>query len=104
MARVQTMLRGGRHVADIAMLYPICDLHGKVNLYFSPVNGYEYPALLSKSDYMTVINSSSEFAESSQDTRVENNASAMKINMMIFFVLAICHPPSITMLSVHFSQ
>ena len=61
-ARVQVMLRGGRHMADIAMLYPVCDLHGKVNLYFSPVNGYEYPALLAKTDYMTVINSISIYA------------------------------------------
>ena len=60
--RVQTLLRGGRHVADIAMLYPIYDLHSHVNLYFSPVSGYEYPATQSKADYMTLINSISIYA------------------------------------------
>jgi hypothetical protein len=55
--RVQTLLRGGRHVADIAMLYPIHYLHSKVNLYHSPVTGYEYPETLSAADYMTLINS-----------------------------------------------
>ncbi len=61
-ARVQTMLRGGRHVADIAMLYPIYHLHSKVNLYTSPVDGYEYPATLSSADYMTLINAISIYA------------------------------------------
>ena len=61
-ARVQTMLRGGRHVADIAMLYPIYHLHGNANLYFSPVNGYEYPETMSCADYMTLINSISMYA------------------------------------------
>lgn len=61
-ARVQTMLRGGRHVADIAMLYPIYHLHAGVNLYFSSVNGYEYPEPISTADYMTLINSISMYA------------------------------------------
>ena len=56
-ARVQTMLRGGRHVADIAMLYPIYHLHSKSGLYFSPAAGYEYPPTPSSADYMTLINS-----------------------------------------------
>ena len=56
-ARVQTLLRGGRHVSDIAMLYPIYHLHSKVNLYFSPAEGYEYPATPATADYMTLINS-----------------------------------------------
>ncbi len=54
--RVQTMLRGGRHVADIALLYPIYDLHSKVTLYFSPTTRYEYPETSTASDYMTLIN------------------------------------------------
>ncbi len=54
--RVQTMLRGGRHVADIALLYPIYDLHSKVTLYFSPTTRYEYPETSTDSDYMTLIN------------------------------------------------
>ncbi|MBQ9099337.1 MAG: hypothetical protein IJY50_07910 [Clostridia bacterium] len=56
-ARTQTLLRGGRHVADIAMLYPIYDLHSKTGLYFSPADGYEYPSTPSSADYMTLINS-----------------------------------------------
>lgn len=61
-ARVQTMLRGGRHVADIALLYPIYDLHSKVTLYVSPVTGYEYPETSTDSDYMTLINAISFYA------------------------------------------
>ena len=61
-ARVQTMLRGGRHVADIAMLYPIYQLHSAVNLYDSPTDGYEYPATQSTADYMTLINAISIYA------------------------------------------
>ncbi len=61
-ARVQTMLRGGRHVADIAMLYPIYDLHSHVTLYFSPTDAYEYPPTPATADYMTLINSISFYA------------------------------------------
>ncbi|MBR7111504.1 MAG: hypothetical protein IKC75_01060 [Clostridia bacterium] len=61
-ARVQSMLRGGRHVADIALLYPIYDLHGKVTLYDSPPLGYEYPETSTDSDYMTLINAVSFYA------------------------------------------
>lgn len=60
--RVQSMLRGGRHVADIALLYPIYDLHGKVTLYDSPPAGYEYPETSTDSDYMTLINAISFYA------------------------------------------
>ena len=56
-SRVQTLLRGGSHVADIAMIYPICDLHSKTSLYVSPASGYEYPATPATADYMTLINS-----------------------------------------------
>lgn len=56
-ARVQTLLRGGSHVADIAMLYPIYHLHSKSGLYFSPSEGYEYPSTPATADYMTLINS-----------------------------------------------
>lgn len=62
-ARVQLLLRNsGRHVADIAMLYPIYDLHSHVNLYFYPANGYEYPAPIEHADYMTLINAISFYA------------------------------------------
>ena len=56
-ARVQSMLRGGSHVADIAMLYPIYHLHSKSGLYFSDTQDYEYPSTPSTADYMTLINS-----------------------------------------------
>ena len=61
-ARVQTMLQGGRHVADIAMLYPIYHLHSQTGLYFSPADGYEYPDTPWSADYMTLINSISIYA------------------------------------------
>ncbi len=56
-ARVQTLLQGGSHVADIAMLYPIYHLHSKSGLYVSDCTGYEYPSTPSTADYMTLINS-----------------------------------------------
>lgn len=56
-ARAQILLRGGSHVADIAMLYPIYHLHSKSGLYFSAANGYEYPSTPATADYMTLINS-----------------------------------------------
>ncbi len=61
-ARVQSMLRGGKHVADIALLYPIYDLHSKVTLYHSSVSGYEYPETQNDTDYMTLINAISFYA------------------------------------------
>ena len=60
--RVQSMLRGGRHVADIAMLYPIYDIHSKVTLYNAKTQGYEYPETPADSDYMTLINAISFYA------------------------------------------
>ena len=62
LTRVQTLLRGGSHVADIAMLYPIHDLHSKTCLYISPASGYEYPATPATADYMTLINSISMYS------------------------------------------
>ena len=61
-ARVQTLLQGGRHVADIAMLYPIYHLHSNCGLYDSVVRGYEYPSTPADADYMTLINSISIYA------------------------------------------
>ena len=61
-ARVQTMLRGGRHVADIAMLYPIYDLHSHVTLYNSPTDAFEYPETATSMNYMTLINAISFYA------------------------------------------
>ena len=60
--RVQAMLRGGRHVADIAMLYPIYDLHSRVTLYDSPTESFEYPECATSTNYMTLINAISFYA------------------------------------------
>ncbi len=57
MTRCQTMLRGGRHIADIAMLYPIYSAHSKSYLHKSEVQGFEYFASPDNADYMTLINS-----------------------------------------------
>lgn len=55
-ARVQSLLRGGTHVSDIAVLYPIHSLHSKVCLYRAPASGFEYPYTPSDTDYTTLIN------------------------------------------------
>ncbi len=60
--RTQALLRGGKHVADIAMLYPIFDLHSHTNLYTYPTEGFEYAANPARSDYMTLINAISFYA------------------------------------------
>ena len=60
--RVQEMLRGGKHVADIAMLYPIYDLHSRVTLYDSPTESFEYPETATSTNYMTLINAISFYA------------------------------------------
>lgn len=56
-ARTQALLRGGSHVSDIAVLYPIDSLHSKVCLYRAPVHGFEYPYTPASTDYTTLINS-----------------------------------------------
>ncbi len=55
--RVQSVLKGGRHVSDIALLYPIYSVHTGVWFYDYPVEGFEYPETKSNIDYMSVINS-----------------------------------------------
>lgn len=60
--RIQTLLAGGKHVADIALLYPIYDLCAKTRLYTSPAAGFEYPQAPASADYMNVINSISTYA------------------------------------------
>ena len=60
--RIQSVLSGGRHVADIALLYPIYDLSGKTNFYVSPVKHFEYPPAPASADYMNVINGISTYA------------------------------------------
>jgi hypothetical protein len=62
-SRVQTLLRGGSRVNDIAMLYPIYALHDKVFLYDAPRNGkFEYPDTPFACNYMTLLNTISTYA------------------------------------------
>lgn len=56
-ARAQTLLRGGRHVCDIALLYPIYSLEAQTSLFESHVSGFEFPKTPVNADYMNVINS-----------------------------------------------
>ena len=56
-ARCQAMLRGGRHVCDIAVLYPIYSLHSQSYLYSSASQGFEFPQVPDRVDYTNVINS-----------------------------------------------
>ncbi len=62
-SRVQTLLRGGSRVNDIAMLYPIYALHDKVYLYEAPPDRqFEYPNTPLSCNYMTVPNTVSTYA------------------------------------------
>lgn len=54
--RVQTMLRGGEHVTEAAIVYPISTLHSIVYLYQSNNTGFEYPSTPENADYMEVMN------------------------------------------------
>jgi len=51
-ARLQRLLQGGRHVADIAVLYPIATLQG--GYYFGPGKPYEGGVIPPEADYMDV--------------------------------------------------
>jgi len=55
-SRASLMLRGGRHVSDVAVLYPIHSVHARTFLYEFSLSGFEYPAVLENADYMTVMN------------------------------------------------
>lgn len=55
-ARAQLLLRGGRHVCDIAVLYPIHSLHAQSYLYDFSQSGFEYPSTPEGADYMTDMN------------------------------------------------
>lgn len=50
--RLQRMLQGGRHVADIAVLYPIATL--QAGYYFGPGKPYEGGVIPAEADYMDV--------------------------------------------------
>ena len=59
--RVQTLLSGGRHISDIAMLYPIDAISAKTTFYVSKASLFEYPKPPSNADYMTLIHSISTY-------------------------------------------
>ncbi len=54
--RTQTLLRGGEHVAEAAIVYPIHSLHSYVYLYQSERRDFEYPSTPENADYMEVMN------------------------------------------------
>jgi len=55
-SRTQALLRGGNHVSDIGLLYPIYTIHSKVNFYTLPASeGFEYPSTHENLDYMTIV-------------------------------------------------
>lgn len=56
-ARSQIMLGGGRHISDIAVIYPIHYLMSQVYLYETEDRGQDYPSTPDDADYMTLINS-----------------------------------------------
>lgn len=55
-SRCQSMLRGGEHIADAAIIYPIHSLYTDAYLYQSEVRGFEYPATPESADYMELMN------------------------------------------------
>ena len=56
--RSQILLRGGEHICDVAILYPIHSLHSFVYLYQSAAaQGFEYPVTPENADYMEIMNS-----------------------------------------------
>ncbi len=57
MTRCQAMLRGGRHIADIALLYPIYSVHSQMYLYEAQPHGFEFSTTPDNTDFMTLINS-----------------------------------------------
>ena len=61
-SRTQALLRGGTHISDIGVLYPIYSIHSKVNFYFSDTERFEYPETPDNLDYMTLINSITMYA------------------------------------------
>ncbi|MCR5682134.1 MAG: hypothetical protein K6G29_06755 [Clostridiales bacterium] len=54
--RVQTLLRGGEHVCEAAIVYPIHSLHSYVALYQSNNTEFEYPSTPENADYMELMN------------------------------------------------
>ncbi|NLZ35954.1 MAG: hypothetical protein GX897_00535 [Clostridiales bacterium] len=56
LSRSQVLLRGGRHVCDIAVLYPLHSLEAQTSFFDLPATGFEYPQTPPDADYMGVIN------------------------------------------------
>ena len=54
--RAQTVLRGGEHVAETAIVYPVHSLHSYVYLYQSERTEFEYPSTPENADYMELMN------------------------------------------------
>jgi hypothetical protein len=54
--RVQTLLRGGEHVAETGIVYPIHSLHSYSYLYQSDRRDFEYPSTPENADYMELMN------------------------------------------------
>ncbi len=55
-ARVQSMLRGGEHISEAAIVYPIHSIHAMSYLYQAKVSGFEYSNTSENEDYMEVMN------------------------------------------------
>lgn len=55
-SRVQSLLRGGEHVSEIAIVYPIHSLHTFPYLYDEKENGFAYPYVPENADYMELMN------------------------------------------------
>ncbi len=54
--RVQTVLRGGEHIAETGIVYPVHSLHSYVYLYQSERTDFEYPSTPENADYMELMN------------------------------------------------
>lgn len=55
--RTQTLLRGGSHISEVAIIYPIHSIHSNVYLYQSARSDFEYPSGQGNADYMELMNS-----------------------------------------------
>jgi len=55
-ARVQTMLRGGEHISEAAIVYPIRTIHAMAYLYQAHMDGFEYANTPENEDYMELMN------------------------------------------------
>ena len=56
LSRCQVLLQGGRHICDIAMLYPIYSLQAQTHLYEGPEMGFEFPITPANADFMNLMN------------------------------------------------